>query len=66
MTEVKVYSDYEGDFSEDKSCPNVECPKCKKKSIVYSIWDSHCGGYEDTKYKCTNCKHYWWVDGPDS
>ncbi len=66
MTTIKVYDDSEGTFNKEKSCPNQVCPKCNNKSIVYSIWESSCGGYEDEKYRCTNCNHYWWVDGIDS
>ena len=45
---------------------NCQCRKCKGGPVVYEIWDSSCGGYEDYKYTCKECNYTWWVDGIDS
>lgn len=42
------------------------CPKCGKDELMYRIHESSCGGYEDAQYKCSSCKHSYWVDGPDA
>jgi DNA-directed RNA polymerase subunit M/transcription elongation factor TFIIS len=56
----------EGEFTEEDRMPVAKCPKCKKFSVYYKVWESSCGGYEDTKYTCSECDYYRWVDGPDS
>lgn len=60
-------SETQGDFGEDKRS-DQPCPKCKKLTVTYRVWESSCGGYEDYKLTCNNpeCKHTWWVEGPDS
>ena len=66
MTHMKPMSELEGTFT-PPSPPKYDCRKCKAtESVIAEGWDSSCGGYEDTKYTCTKCGHYWWVDGPDS
>lgn len=67
MTHMKPMAEHEGTFraaSEKK----YDCPKCKQTTVTCRVWDSSCGGYEDYKYECQNpdCKHSWWVDGPDA
>ena len=46
--------------------PNFKCRKCSSSYIVYRDWESSCGGYEDTHYKCVDCGFDWWVEGIDS
>lgn len=45
--------------------PNFKCPKCaKRENIEFAEWeDSEC--HEDIHYKCLDCKHSWWIEGPD-
>jgi phage FluMu protein Com len=61
-------SDSDGSFSKVEHWCKVACPKCKQQNVIYRIWESHCGGYEDYKYECKTegCGHTWWVDGIDS
>ena len=43
------------------------CRKCGVAGhVVYRIWESSCGGYEDIKYCCSSCGKTWWVEGSDS
>ena len=42
------------------------CRKCGAKSVVYRVWESSCGGFEDYRYDCKACGASWWVDGIDS
>lgn len=44
------------------------CYACKQNTAKVQVWESHCGGYEDVKYTCTNpaCGKVWWMDGIDS
>jgi transposase-like protein len=42
------------------------CPACKSDHVTYRDWESDCGGYEDTCYKCEACGKIWWVEGPDA
>ena len=43
------------------------CSKCKKEQqIVFKVWDSNCGSYEDEKFTCSVCGYSWWVEGPDA
>jgi len=53
-----------GVFAEDEKSER-SCPKCGGEVRVKK-WESKCGGYEDYKYTCTKCNHYWWVEGIDS
>ncbi len=40
--------------------------RCGSFNIDYRNWESDCGGYEDTCYRCNACGQRWWVDGPDA
>jgi hypothetical protein len=42
------------------------CPKCGTAPVSCETVDSSCGGYTDEKYTCPNCRHIWWIDGPDA
>lgn len=42
------------------------CRKCDGRNVYYKEWESSCGGYEDMKYECRDCKRTWWVEGADS
>ena len=55
-----------GDMGEFKKAENTKCRKCGEDNVVYAVWESSCGGYEDYHYKCQSCNHSWWVDGIDS
>lgn len=54
-----------GDLNEPKQTDRT-CVNCKQQTVTYQIWESSCGGYEDFKYTCSNCKKVWWIDGIDS
>ena len=62
---TKPMAESEGDFSNERpaQCP---CRKCAKSNVTVRTWDSSCGGYEDFKYTCPDCGHYWWIEGADS
>jgi DNA-directed RNA polymerase subunit RPC12/RpoP len=45
--------------------PNFKC-KCGSKNIMFREWESSCGGFEDTQYKCMTCNYQWWVESSDS
>ena len=49
-----------------KSVRNGYKCSCGSSNIKKKEWESSCGGYEDTKYECSDCNKVWWVDGPDS
>lgn len=57
-------SDLAGLFSDEQST-DVRCPNDGGPCVV-STWESTCGGYEDFRYRCTQCGHTWWVEGPDA
>jgi hypothetical protein len=43
------------------------CPKCGVVGrITYRLWESDCGGFEDTLYRCEACGKDWWIEGPDA
>lgn len=65
MTHMRQMSDNEGEFKawEESARP---CKHCGHKPVMYRIWESNCGGYEDYQYQCTLCKRVWWVDGIDA
>lgn len=46
--------------------PTYTCRKCGSDDVWYCVWESACGGYEDLKYECRNCKRVWWVEGADA
>lgn len=63
---TKQMSESDGKFDNEKSYIGI-CPSCEKEAkIIYKVWESSCGGYEDTKYRCSKCNYSWWVDGIDS
>ncbi|KKM92532.1 hypothetical protein LCGC14_1217610 [marine sediment metagenome] len=65
--DTKSMDDNEGKFGDWVYCEKCrKCPKCSNKNLVHRIWDPHCGGYTDWQYKCIECEHVWWIDGPDS
>jgi hypothetical protein len=41
------------------------CRKCDSTNVVYRIWESSDGAYEDINYHCLDCGYGWWVDGSD-
>jgi hypothetical protein len=55
----------EGDLSKAHKSPRP-CRKCKRFNVSVQTWESHCGGYEDLKFTCLDCKAVWWIDGIDS
>ena len=59
-------SELDGKFNEWFESNGGVCPNCGSRDVKYRSWESSCGGYEDYKYKCSNCGEIWWVDGPDS
>lgn len=68
MTHTGPMSDSEGDFGVWKPIvmADFKCRKCSGHNINYRSWDSSCGGYEDQQFKCLDCNHTWWVEGPDA
>ncbi len=44
----------------------AKCRKCAGANVAYRVVESSCGGYDDVQYRCGDCDHQWWVDGPDS
>lgn len=57
-------ADSDGVFGTWKPAVNG-CHKCRG-AVLYRLWSSHCGGYEDHQFECTACGYSWWVDGSDS
>lgn len=35
-------------------------------AVEFIEWESPCGGFEDTRYRCTACGNSWWVEGADA
>lgn len=67
MTHTRQMEESEGEFQNgERPCLNTKCRRCDSKKVTYREWESSCGGYEDTKYTCQDCGHWWWVDGPDA
>lgn len=64
MTHTGPMSESQGDFRDWKPASR-KCDKCQG-DVQYRTWESHCGGYEDLNFRCTSCRHEWWVDGIDS
>lgn len=57
----------EGVFREVwKPCSGFTCRKCGQARVEYRVWDSNCGGYEDTQYRCLACGRTWWVESADA
>ena len=63
---TKPMAESDGEFIQESQKPVRKCPKCKKIAVYSKDWESSCGAYEDTKYTCSECGYYWWVDGIDS
>lgn len=61
----QAMADSDGDFSKEVACDR-QCLHCKSREMVYEVWESSCGGYEDYKYTCKKCGHGFWIDGPDA
>lgn len=65
MTHTKSVEVHEGEFTAHEMS-DVACTKCGVRDVEVHHWESSCGGYEDDKFTCRACGHYWWVEGPDS
>jgi hypothetical protein len=65
---IKQMSESDGKFIGREYKSKKPCPKCNRESIVYRLWESNCGGYEDVKYYCKeiDCECFWWTEGPDA
>jgi len=61
---TKPMAESEGSFGDWKPSKS-RCEVCGGE-VLFRIWESSCGGYEDYKFKCTSCGKVRWVDGPDS
>ena len=62
-------ADSEGVFTGWKRVPvdtGFKCRLCGSNHILFRVWESNCGGYEDIKYHCKGCDRSWWVEGPDA
>lgn len=44
---------------------NTKCRKCKRGRVRVKTIKSWCGVYDDNRYTCEACGHFWWVDGDD-
>lgn len=66
MTHMKPMAESEGTFEAEKRQSDRKCDKCHSSKVTYRVWESSCGGYEDYKYTCGECGHWWWIDGIDS
>jgi len=62
---TKPMRDSDGKFSEWKMCYSTKC-NCGSEDVQCRLWESNCGGYTDSEYKCNKCKRIWWIDGSDS
>lgn len=51
---------------EPNQYPDFKCKYCgENKNLVYYLWESSDGAYEDYHYKCDDCGKDWWVEGAD-
>ena len=66
MTHMNPMADDEGTFGKSKFVKGIKCRKCGEEKISVQNWDSDDGAFEDRKYTCGGCGHYWWIDGPDA
>lgn len=57
--------DSDGEFGGWKSSGGP-CRHCGETAVLYRVWESSCGGFEDYHFKCKSCGQTWWVDGIDS
>jgi DNA-directed RNA polymerase subunit M/transcription elongation factor TFIIS len=58
-------SDDDGEFK-NKVESARPCKKCGEYAVHSETWTSNAGGFEDWRYTCKACGHFWWVEGPDS
>jgi DNA-directed RNA polymerase subunit M/transcription elongation factor TFIIS len=58
---------FDGDWRPTRAeNPDFRCRTCGSDDVWYRTWESDCGGYVDTKYRCRHCGRTWWVEGPDA
>ncbi len=57
-------SDSQGTFEGWKKS-ETPCRICSGV-VLYRLWESSCGGYEDYNFKCKGCGKDWWVEGADA
>lgn len=65
MTHMKQMSEFEGVFNEQQTVQR-KCRKCSSNTAILEVWESSCGGYENYKYTCQECKSITWIDVIDS
>ncbi len=65
MTTNRQFSDDEGKFT-SWQVASQPCRHCRHEPVMYRVWESSDGGYEDYQYQCSLCKRIWWIDGIDS
>jgi DNA-directed RNA polymerase subunit M/transcription elongation factor TFIIS len=57
---------YVSDWKPISTLTNFECQKCSSKEVIYRVWESDDGGYEDVHYKCKTCGKSWWYESDDA
>lgn len=63
----EVRGEYTADWRPTKATnPSFVCRVCGSDDVWFRSWESSCGGYDDTHYKCRGCQREWWVEGPDA
>jgi len=62
---MREIDESDGEFGAWK-LTDLTCPKCIGHHVVERLWESSCGGYDDYQYRCSDCGHKWWVEGPDA
>jgi hypothetical protein len=63
---TREMKDSEGTFGGWTLSAGAICQKCGAARMMYRYWESHCGGYVDLQYRCTQCGKVHWVEGPDA
>jgi ssDNA-binding Zn-finger/Zn-ribbon topoisomerase 1 len=63
MTHVQPKPEHEGTLSPPE--PSTRTCRTCGAPMQAQLWESSCGGYEDSKYTCP-AGHVEWVDGIDS
>lgn len=48
------------------SCGPRTCRKCGGTNVEVRTVTSFDEAYDDDNFRCLDCKHNWWVDGPDA
>jgi DNA-directed RNA polymerase subunit M/transcription elongation factor TFIIS len=67
MHEGPVKGDYTSEWKKTEIVNSkFGCALCGSKEVFFRTWESACGGYDDTHYKCIECGHQWWVESDDS